>query len=89
MSDLLNLNSKTKMKINVSLLNIALAALLPTGFVQAQSSPAAKASPPRVGRVLDTRHYTGRAAPRFGLGQNRDGATRARHYTSGQQGLSG
>jgi len=45
MRDLLNLTSETKMKINVCLLNLALAALLPTGFVQAQSSAAPKASP--------------------------------------------
>ena len=65
MRDLLNLNSKTKMKINVCLLNLALVALLPTGFVQAQSSPAAKASPaPSSPARTDVYHvYFGKAAP--------------------------
>jgi hypothetical protein len=63
--DFLNLNSKTKMKINVCLLNLALTALLPTGFVQAQSSPAAKASPaPSSPARTDVYHvYFGKAAP--------------------------
>ena len=63
--DLLNLNSKTKMKINLYLLNLALTALLPTGFVQAQSSPAAKASSaPSSQARIDVYHvYFGKAAP--------------------------
>src|SRR4029450_7256549 len=62
---LLNLDFKTKMKINVCLLNLALTALLPTGFVQAQSSPAAKASPaPSSPARTDVYHvYFGKAAP--------------------------
>jgi hypothetical protein len=65
MRNLLNLNSKTKMKINIGLLNLALTALLPTGFVQAQSSPAAKASPaPASPARTDVYHvYFGKAAP--------------------------
>src|SRR5437764_11364488 len=65
MRDLLNLNSKTKMKINVCLLNLALVALLPIAFVQAQSSPAAKASPaPSSPARTDVYHvYFGKAAP--------------------------
>ena len=65
MRNLLNLNSKTKMKINIGLLNLALTALLPTGFVQAQSSPAAKASPaPSSPARTDVYHvYFGKAAP--------------------------
>ncbi len=53
------------MKINVCLLNLALTALLPTGFVQAQSSPAAKASPaPSSPARTDVYHvYFGKAAP--------------------------
>jgi hypothetical protein len=42
LKNLLNLNSK--MKINVCLVNLAFATLLPAGLVQAQSAPAAKAS---------------------------------------------
>src|SRR6478609_10013020 len=65
MRNLLNLNSKTKMKINICLLNLALTALLPTGFVQAQSSPAAKASSaPSSPARTDVYHvYFGKAAP--------------------------
>jgi hypothetical protein len=65
MRNLLNLNAKTKMKINIGLLNLALTALLPTGFVQAQSSPAAKASPaPSSPARTDVYHvYFGKAAP--------------------------
>jgi len=65
MRNLLNLNSKTKMKINIGLLNLALTALLPTGFVQAQSSPAAKASPAASSPArTDVYHvYFGKAAP--------------------------
>ena len=53
------------MKINIGLLNLALTALLPTGFVQAQSSPAAKASPaPSSPARTDVYHvYFGKAAP--------------------------
>src|SRR5438477_12675456 len=52
------------MKINVCLLNLALVALLPTAFVQAQSSPAAKASPaPSSPARTDVYHvYFGKAA---------------------------
>src|SRR4026208_1032963 len=61
----LNLNSKTKMKINVCLVNLALALLLPAGFVQAQSTPLAKASPASSSSArTDVYHvYFGKAAP--------------------------
>src|SRR6478672_10991109 len=65
MRNLLNLNSKTKMKINLCLVTLVLASLLPTGFVQAQSSPAAKASSaPSSPARTDVYHvYFGKAAP--------------------------
>jgi len=53
------------MKIKVHLVSLALASLLPTGFVQAQSSPAAKASsaPSSPARTDVYNVYFGKAAP--------------------------
>jgi hypothetical protein len=53
------------MKINLCLVNVALATLLPAGFVQAQSSPAAKGSPvPSFSARTDVYHVLfNKAAP--------------------------
>ena len=75
------------MKINVCLLNLVLTALLPTGFVQAQSSPAAKASlaPSSLARTDVYHVYFGKAAP--GKAMRKAYPAIPRHWTSAFGGM--